>query len=49
MHPGFNVGPTESLSYRLGRRKMLFHRPEGLGDSPVLDIRGVRQEVHLQL
>ena len=49
MHPGSTVGPTERLSCRLGRRKMLFHRPEGLGDSPVLDIRGVRQEVCLQL
>ena len=42
MHPGSTVGPTQSLSCGLGRRKMLFQKPEGLGDSPVLDIRGVR-------
>ena len=41
MHPGSTVGPTQSLSCGLGRRKM-FQKPEGLGDSPVLDIRGVR-------
>lgn len=49
VHPDSTVGPTQRLSCRLGRRKMLFHTPEGLGDSPVLDTRGVRQEVRLQL
>lgn len=47
--PRLHCGAHTEAQLQVGKEEDVVHTPEGLGDSPVLDTRGVRQEVRLQL